>query len=93
MDRSSKTKYQQRYCSIEQCPRSNGLNVEPFIPRKQNTHPFQMRMEYFQRQTTKQASTNSRKIEIISSIFSDHNAFKLETNFKEETQTTEIHGG
>ena len=27
-----------------------------------------------------------KKIEIISSIFSDHKGFKLETNFKEKTQ-------
>ena len=45
-----------------------------------------MRMEYFQRQTTKQASTNSRKIEIIESIFLDHNGLKPETNHKEKTQ-------
>ena len=38
------TKYQQRYCGIEQWPRSNGLNrciyIELFIPKKQNTHSF-----------------------------------------------------
>ena len=50
MDRSSKQNIN-RYCSIEQCPRSNGLNlyIEPFIPKKQNTHSFQMHMEHFQR--------------------------------------------
>ena len=29
-----------------------------------------------------------KKIEIISSIFSDHKALKLETNLKEKTQKT-----
>ena len=45
------TKYQQRYRSIVQCPRKNGINwhIEPFIPKKQNTHSFQMLMEHFQR--------------------------------------------
>ena len=32
-----------------------------------------------------------KKIEIISSIFSDHNGLKLETNLKEKTQK-QIHG-
>ena len=34
---------------------------------------------------TKQASTTSEQIEIISSIFSDHKGLKLETNLKEKT--------
>ena len=25
------------------------IYIEPFIPKKQNTHPFQMHMEHFQR--------------------------------------------
>ena len=34
-----------------------------------------------------------KKIEIISSIFSDHKGLKLETNFKEKTKKkTQIHG-
>ena len=33
-----------------------------------------------------------KKIEIISSIFSDHNGLKLETYFKEKKQNTQIHG-
>ena len=36
--------------------------MELFIPKRQNTHSFQMHMEHFQRQTTEQASTNSRKL-------------------------------
>ena len=33
-----------------------------------------------------------KKIEIISSIFSDHKGLKLETNPKEKTQNTQNHG-
>ena len=33
-----------------------------------------------------------KKIEIISSIFSDHKGLKLETNLKEKPQNTQIHG-
>ena len=33
-----------------------------------------------------------KKIEIISSIFSDHKGLKLETNLKENTQNTQKHG-
>ena len=33
-----------------------------------------------------------KKIEIISSIFSDHKGLKLETNLKEKTQNTQKHG-
>ena len=39
------------------------------------------------------ASLNKfKKIEIISSIFSDHKGLKLETNLKEKTQNTQNHG-
>ena len=34
-----------------------------------------------------------KKIEIISSIFSDHNAIRLETNYREKNVKTETHGG
>ena len=33
-----------------------------------------------------------KKTEIISSIFSDHNGLKLETNFKEKLKKIQIHG-
>ena len=33
-----------------------------------------------------------KKIEIISSIFSDHKGLKLETNIKEKSQNTQTHG-
>ena len=56
---------------------------EPFIPNKQNTHSFQMHMEHFQRQTTGESLNKFKKIEIVSSIFSDHKGLKLETNIKE----------
>ena len=34
-----------------------------------------------------------KKIEIISSIFSDHKGLKVEKNLKEKIQNTQIHGG
>ena len=34
-----------------------------------------------------------KKIKIISSIFSDHNAMKLEINFKKRTENTQRRGG
>ena len=35
---------------------------------------------------------NFKTIEITSSIFSDHKGLKLETNLKEKTQNTQVHG-
>ena len=34
-----------------------------------------------------------KKIEIISNIFSDHNAMRLETNYKKKMQKTQTHEG
>ena len=34
-----------------------------------------------------------KKIEIISSIFSDHNAMRLEINYRKKSVKTQIHGG
>ena len=34
-----------------------------------------------------------KKIEIISSIFSDHNTMRLEINYREKTIKTQTHGG
>ena len=33
-----------------------------------------------------------KKIEIISNIFSDHNAMRLDINYKKKTARTQIHG-
>ena len=38
-------------------------------------------------------SLSKFKIETISSIFSDHNAMRLETNYKKKLQKTQTHGG
>ena len=38
-------------------------------------------------------SLNKFKIEIISSIFSDHNGMKLEINYKKKTKNIEMCGG
>ena len=34
-----------------------------------------------------------KKIEIISSIFSDHNAMRLDINFRKKSVKTQTHGG
>ena len=34
-----------------------------------------------------------KKIEIVSSIFSDHNTMRLEINYRKKLQKTQIHGG
>ena len=40
----------------------------------------------------KRSLNKFKKIEIISSIFSDHNELKVETSLKEKTQNTQNHG-
>ena len=40
----------------------------------------------------KASLNNFKKIEILSSIFSDHKGLKLETTPKEKTQNTQNHG-
>ena len=40
----------------------------------------------------KTSLNNFKKIEIISSIFSDHNNMKLEINHKKNTENTQRHG-
>ena len=41
----------------------------------------------------KSSLSNFKKIEIISSIFSDHNAMRLEINYREKNLKTQTHGG
>ena len=45
-----------------------------------------MHMEDFKDRPHKTRLNKFKKIEIISSICSDHNGLKLETNFKEKTE-------
>ena len=40
----------------------------------------------------KASLNNTKKIEIISSIFSDYKGLKLETNLKEKIKNTQTHG-
>ena len=74
--------------------------TEPFTPKKQNIHSFQMHMEHFQRCTTslkqKQGRSQNKpeklkKIEIISSIFSDHNGLRDPTTRK-KLKNIQIYG-
>ena len=59
-----------------------GILIGHYIQKNQNTHSFQMLMEQSQESTTYWDTklNKFRSIEIISSIFSDHNAMKLEIN-------------
>ena len=41
----------------------------------------------------KSSLSKFKKIEIISSIFSDHNAMRLEINYTEKNVKTQTHGG
>ena len=63
------------------------MYIEPFIPKKQNTHSFQQiqnahgTFSKIDHMIGHKASLNKfKKIEIISSIFSDHKGLKLERN-------------
>ena len=52
MDRSSKQKINKDIVSLNNTLDKNDLTdiyIEPFIPKKQNTHSFQVYMEHFQR--------------------------------------------
>ena len=73
--------------------------MEHSIQKQQNTHSFQVHIEHspgshsgehrsYAHMITCSATKNLskfKKIEIISSIFSSHNAMKLEINYKETT--------
>ena len=87
MDRSSKQNINKDIVSLNNTLEKRDLliHVELFIPMKQNTHSFQVHMEHFQRchmEGHKASFNKFKKIEIISSIFSDHKGLKLETNHK-----------
>ena len=62
------------------------------IPKQQNIHSSQVYLEHSSEQITSratyQAVANFLKTEIISSIFSDHNAVRLEINYKKKKKTT-----
>ena len=61
---------------------------EPFIPKKQNTHSFNVHETFSKVDHMKGNKTSFnkfKKTEIISSIFSDHKGLKLETNLKEKS--------
>ena len=54
-----------------------------FHPKEKKIHSFQMYMEHGRTQNKPQ---KFKKIEIISSIFSEDNSLKLETKLKEKAQ-------
>ena len=60
-----------------------------FHPKEKKIHSFQMYMEHGRTQNKPQ---KFKKIEIISSIFSDNKRLKQQTTLKEKTQNTEVHG-
>ena len=71
------------------------LIIEPFIQKKQNNTFFSSAHGTFSKIDHvighKTNLNKFKKIEIISSIFSDHKGLKLETNLKKKTQNTQIH--
>ena len=93
MDRSSKQNINKDIVSLNNTLDEMDLTDifrEPFIPKKKSPHSFQVYMELFKKldhMVGYKASLNKfKKIEIISSIFSEHKGLKLETNRKEKTQ-------
>ena len=58
------------------------------IQMQKNTPSSQAHMEHFPGQTvswvTNQTSVKFKKIEIVSSIFSDHNTVRLDINYKKK---------
>ena len=70
---------------------------EPFIPPKEAKYTFFSSVHgtfsKIDDMIGHKASLNKfKKIEIISSIFSDHKGLKPETNLKKKPQTTQKHG-
>ena len=73
------------------------MYIEPFIPKKQNTHSFQIgqgavgtfsKIDHIIGHKT--SLNKFKNTEIISSIFTDHKGLKVATNPKEKTQTLKI---
>ena len=67
------------------------IYIEPFIPKKQNTffsnaHGTFSKIDHMIGHKT--SLNKFKKIEIISSIFSDQKELKLETNLKEKNPQT-----
>ena len=89
MDRSSKQSINKDIVALNNAPDkmdSTDIYIKPFIPRKQNTlfssaHGIFSNVDHMIRH--KISLNKFKKIEIISSIFSDHKGLKLETNVKE----------
>ena len=93
------TKYQQGYCVTEQYPRWNGLNwyIENFHPKEAKYTFFSNAQGTFSKIDQmighKTSHNKFKKIEIISSIFSDHKGLKLEKKIsRKKPQNTKKHG-
>ena len=92
MDRSSKQNINKDIVTLNNAPDEMDLTdiyIKPFISKKKNTHFFPHAHGTFSKIDHmighKTSLKKFRKIEIISSIFSDHKGLKLETNLKEKT--------
>ena len=96
MDRSSKQNINKDIVALNNTLDEMDLSdtCRAFHPKNKNTHSFQMHMGVFtdRPHKTKTCLYKFKKIEIISSIFSDHRILKLESNLKEKTQNTQNHG-
>ena len=85
------TKYQQRYWGTEHCLRWNGLNwyIQSLSSQRSKIHIlFKCTWNTFKdrpHDRTQNKPQQIKKIEITSSIFSNHKALKLETNLKEKS--------
>ena len=71
------------------------MYIQPFISKTQNAffsnaHGIFLKIDH--RIGHKTNLNKFKKIEIISSIFSDHKGLTLKTNLKEKLKNTQIHG-
>ena len=98
MDRSSKQTINKDIAAL-----NNDLDKMDLIHIYRTFHPIEAKYTFFSNEhgtfskidhmIGHKASLNKfKKIEIISSIFSDHKGLKLETNLKEKPQSTQKHG-
>ena len=61
------------------------------IQKQQNTLSFQVLMEHFP--GYKSSLGKFKKTEIVSSIFSDHSAMRLDINYRKKPVKNTTHGG
>ena len=99
MDRSTKMKINKETEPLNDTVRQMGLTdiYRTFHPKTADYTFFSSAHRTFSKIDHilghKSSLSKFKKIEIISTIFSDHNAMRLEINYREKTEKTQTHGG